>query len=97
MSPHYLDQIPLDFSNPAVRELRSLLSDNYFRSAEVRALVRGAGAAPALINWDQPMALVWDDVLSTLQKQGKLRGLLQNLIDGPDVALADRLRKLTAD
>lgn len=97
MPTHYLNQIPLDFSNPAVRELRILLSDNYFRSTEVIALVRGAGAAPAFINWDQPMVLVWDDVLSTLQKQGKLRGLLQNLINGPDLAIADRLRELTAD
>jgi endonuclease G len=94
--PHYLDQIPLDFSDPAVRELRSLLSSNYF-SAEVIAMVRGTGATPASINWNQPMALVWDDVLLTLQKQGKLRDLLQGLIDGPDQALAVRLRELMAD
>jgi len=57
MAPHYLDQIPLDFSNPAVKELRALLSDNYFRSADVITLVREAGAKPASINWDQPMGL----------------------------------------
>ena len=34
------------------------------------------------------MVLVWDDVLSTLQKQAKLRDLLQHLIDGPDAAVA---------
>ena len=96
MAPHYLDQIPLDFSNPAVKELRALLSDNYFRSAEVITLVKDAGAKPALINWDQPMVLVWDDVLSTLQKQAKLRDLLQHLIDGPDAAVAGRLRELTS-
>jgi len=96
MAPHYLDQIPLDFSNPAVKELRALLSDNYFRSADVITLVREAGAKPASINWDQPMVLVWDDVLSTLQKQDKLRSLLQHLIDGPDAAVAIRLRELTA-
>lgn len=67
MAPHYLDHIPLDFSDPAVKELRSLLHENYFRSAEVVALVRAAGVGPAWINWDQPMVLVWYDVLSTLQ------------------------------
>jgi V8-like Glu-specific endopeptidase len=97
MAPHYLDQIPLDFSHPAVKELRNLLYENYFRSGEVIALVRTAGMPPAWINWDQPMVLVWDDVLSTLQKQGKLRRLLQNLIESPDTALAERLRELTAD
>jgi V8-like Glu-specific endopeptidase len=97
MAPHYLDQIPLDFGHPAVKELSSLLHENYFRSGEVMALVRAAGVGPAWINWDQPMVLVWDDVLGTLQKQGKLRNLLQNLINGPDTAVAGRLRELTAD
>jgi endonuclease G len=96
MGQHYLDQIPLDFSNPAVRDLQAVLSDNYFRSAEVIALVRAVGARPATINFDQPMTLVWDDVLSTLQKQAKLRDLLQYIIDGPDAAVATRLRELTA-
>lgn len=97
MAAHYLDQVPLDFSHPAVKELRSLLHENYFRSAEVVALVRAAGAGPAWINWDQPMVLVWDDVLSSLQKQDKLKVLLKNLIKGPDSALAGRLCELTAD
>lgn len=96
MAAHYLDQIPLDFSNPAVKELRALLSDNYFRSAEVITLVKDVGVKPAFINWDQPMVLVWDDVLSTLQKQAKLRDLLQHLVDGPDAAVAGRLRELTS-
>jgi V8-like Glu-specific endopeptidase len=97
MAPHYLDQIPLDFSNPAVKELRNILSANYYRSAQVIALVQDAGVQPAWINWDQPMVFVWDDVLGTLQKQAKLRIFLQNLIAGPDAALAGRLRELTAD
>lgn len=97
MAPYYLDQIPLDFSHPTVKELRNLLYENYFRSAEVMALVRAAGVPPAWINWDQPMVLVWDDLLSTLHKQGRLRRLLQNMIESPDTALARRLRELTAD
>ena len=58
MALHYLDQIPLGFSNPAVSDLQAVLSDNYFCSNEVIALVRagradtppgrpGAGADPA--------------------------------------------------
>lgn len=97
MASHYLDEVPLDFSNPAAGELRRLLSDNYFRSAEVITLMRDAGASPKFVNWDLPMALAWDEVLDTLQRQGKLRVLLRNLIDGPDAALAERLRELTAE
>jgi len=96
MAPHYLDRIPLDFSDPAVRELQGVLSDNYFRSADVLTLVQAVGVRPALINWDQPMTLVWDDVLSSLQRQAKLRDLLQYIIDGPDAAVSARLRELTA-
>lgn len=97
MASHFLDQIPLDFSNPAVRELRALLSGNYPRSTAVIKLMREAGAPPEYVNWDLPMVLAWDDVLDTLQRQGKLRILLQNLINGPDAALAERLRELVAD
>jgi V8-like Glu-specific endopeptidase len=97
VATHYLDQAPLDFSDPAVRELRSLLSGHYFRSGEVTALMREAGARPEYVNWDQPMVLAWDEVLDTLAKQGRLRPLLDNLIDGRDVALARRLRELVAD
>jgi endonuclease G len=97
MTPHYLDSVPLDFSDPAVKELSNLLTANYFRSAEVIALVQNAGAGPEWINWDQPMVLVWHEILGVLQKQGKLRDLLRYLIDGPDTALAGRLQELTAD
>ena len=97
MSPHYRDQVPLDLSNDVGKELRSLLSYHYSRSADIEAVLRQAGVSPATINWHQPVALVWQQVLTTLAKQGKLRILLQNLIDGPDVALADRLRELMAD
>jgi hypothetical protein len=38
MAPHYLDQIPPDFSHPAVKELSSLLHENYDRSAEVKKI-----------------------------------------------------------
>jgi Effector-associated domain 1 len=94
MAAHYLDEIPLDFSNPAVKELRALLADSYFRVDEVIAIVQDIGAKPASINWDRPMVRVWGDVLSTLQRQGKLRDLLRYLIDGPNKALAGRLREL---
>jgi V8-like Glu-specific endopeptidase len=97
MAPHYLDEITLDFSNEAVKELRSLLCENYFLTGQVIALVREAGARPASINWDQPMVLVWDDVLAMLHRQGKLRVLLQSLINGPDAAIGARIRELTAD
>jgi V8-like Glu-specific endopeptidase len=97
MAPHFLDQVPLRFSDPAVKELRLLLSGTFFRSAQVIPLIREAGASPAYVSWDLPMYLAWDEVLDTLQRQGKLQVLLQNLIDGPDVALAERLRELVAD
>lgn len=92
-----LDRIPLALSHPTLRELRSVLCETYFRSADVAALVRDAGGEEASINWDQPIALVWNEVLVSLTEQGKLRLLLQNLIDGADATVAERLRELTAE
>lgn len=95
MTASHLDRVPLDFSSPAVRELRGVLADNYFRVAEVVDLVRQAGGSPALINWEQPATLVWTDVLDKMQKQAKLHALLDIVVAGPDSAVASRVGELT--
>lgn len=91
----HLDRVPLDFSDPAVQELRAVLADNYFRQAEIIDLVRQAAGRPALINWDQSAALLWTDVLDKMQKQGKLQLLLGVVTSGPDTVVAGRVRELT--
>ena len=96
MSESFVDAAQLDFSNPAVREVRSVLSDFYYRSADVIALVRESGGKLSLVNWDQPMDLVWYDVLVKMSNQGKLRALMDRLIEGNIEAVAVRLKELTA-
>lgn len=97
MAQYSPDQGSLDLSEGVARELRGLLSDNYFNTAEVVALVRQAGASVEMINWDQPISLVWGDVLAAAARQGKLRPLLQQLLDRSDDALAEELRALLPD
>ncbi|HEX4833042.1 MAG TPA: serine protease [Trebonia sp.] len=98
MTPPFLDKPPpLDFGDPAVRELRSFLAGTYTRSAQVIALLRDAGGAPEDITWDQPMSLAWYEVLDSLHRQETLGQLLQNLMTGRDAAVAGRLRELMAD
>jgi len=97
VSAPFLHNVPLDLSDPAVRELTRLLSDVYFRPAPVINLVRDVKSSPARINWDQPMRLVWVDVLTALTNEGKLGALLEHLADGEDQAVATRIRELTAD
>jgi endonuclease G len=91
---HFVDTLPLDFSRPEVQELRNLLADNYYRDAQVEQLVRDAGIPPAAIPWDRPMLLVWDNVLDTARKQGRLRTLLERIAAGPDAAIGTRVREL---
>jgi serine/threonine protein kinase len=96
ISPHYQDQVPLDISSHAGKELQSLLSSQYPRRAEVETLVRRAGGSPRKIDWDEPITTVWLQVIRMMANEGKLRTFVQYLIDGPDEALADRLRRLMA-
>ena len=97
MSSQYRDQVPLNLSNDVGQVLGRLLSSHYSRSADIKAMLRETGVSPATINWDQPVTLVWRQVLTTLAEQGKLPTLLQELIHGPDAVLAYRLRELMAD
>lgn len=91
---HFLDRLPFDWSLPASRELRDLLSSVYFREEPVIALAQQAGIPPAWIGWGRPMAAVWHDLISTARNQDRLRALLDQIAAGPDAALSARLGEL---
>lgn len=97
MSAPFLKKVPLDLSDPAVRELTRLLPDVYFQSAPVIKLVREVKGSPGRINWDQPMQFAWVEVLTVLANEGKLGDLLERMANGEDQAVATRIRELTAD
>ena len=92
---HFLDTLPLDLSNPALQQLRDTLAEAYFRDKQVEDLVRAAGISPATVDWDGPMLLVWDNVLTTARNQDKLRALIDAVRDGRDQAVAGRVAELT--
>ncbi|TXS35297.1 serine protease [Streptomyces sp. t39] len=91
---HFLDRVPFDWSLPASRELRDLLSSVHFREEPVIALAQQAGIPPASVRWGQPMAAVWHDLIGTARNQDKLRALLDQIMAGPDAALAGRVGEL---
>lgn len=97
MSAPFLTKLPLDLSDPAVRELAALLADVYYQRAPVITLVREAHSRPARINWDQPMQDTWVDVLTLLANEGRLSAFLDRLADGADAAVGTRIRELTAE
>jgi Effector-associated domain 1 len=92
----YLDRMPMDFGNRAVREIRDYLAAIYYRADQVIVILQDIGVSPASINWSQPMKLAWSDVLRTVQQQGKLNTLLRYLTEGSDQAAAARVRELLA-
>ncbi|MGW3071377.1 trypsin-like peptidase domain-containing protein [Kitasatospora sp. NPDC001132] len=94
--PHFLDSYPFRWTDPGAVELRDLLASVHFRVNPVLELAQQAGIPPAAINWDQPMTLVWFDLITVARNQEKLRPLLERIAAGPDVALATRIRELLA-
>ncbi len=97
MTAQYLKEAPLDFSNPAVQELRSVLVNAYPRTNQVIDLVQQAGGEVGLINLDQAGTYLWGDVLRVLANQGKLETLVGIVIAGPLTNVAVRVRELTGD
>ncbi|MFB7122121.1 trypsin-like peptidase domain-containing protein [Kitasatospora sp. NPDC056273] len=93
---HFLDSYPFRWTDPGAVELRDLLASVHFRVNPVLELAQQAGIAPAEVNWDQPMSLVWFDLITVARKQEKLRPLLDRIAAGPDQALAARVRELLA-
>lgn len=93
---HFLDTLPFDWSQPGARELRDLLAGSYFRTAQVIELVQQVGITPAVIDWDQPMQMVWHDVIQQARNQDKLRTLLQQIAGSGDAAVALRLQEFLA-
>jgi V8-like Glu-specific endopeptidase len=90
---HFLDTLPFDWSQPAARELRDFLASTYFRVPPVIELVQQAGIKVAAIGWDQPMQLVWHDVIQQARNEDRLRKLLQQIMESGDTAVSVRLRE----
>jgi endonuclease G len=94
---NFLDKTPpLDFSDPAARDLWALLSTNYQSKPPVRDMLIQVHVDAAEIDWDNSMRWVWADILTLTHKQAKLRPLLEQIINSGDEAIAARLKELMA-
>ena len=87
---------PFDFSDPAARDLWTLLATNYQSKAPVRDLLTQVHVDNSEIDWDQPMRWVWSAVLKLTYRQARLRPLLALIMDGGDQAVAVRIKELLA-
>ncbi|MFJ8463523.1 trypsin-like peptidase domain-containing protein [Streptomyces swartbergensis] len=94
---HFLDSLPFDWSAAGARELRDLLASSYDEPADAKAMARQAGIATEYVKWDQTSSAVWFDLITVARKQNKLRPLLVRIEEGPDAAVAARVRELIAD
>ncbi|MFE9773590.1 trypsin-like peptidase domain-containing protein [Streptomyces sp. NPDC005931] len=94
---HFLDSLPFDWSAAGARELRDLLASSYDDPAEARSMARQAGIATQYVKWQQTSSALWFDLITVARNQNKLRPLLAQIEQGPDAAVAERVRELTAD
>ena len=94
---NFLDKMPpFDFSDPAARDLWTLLSTNYQSKPPVRDMLTQVHVDTAEIDWDNSMRWVWADILTLTHRQAKLRPLLEQIINSGDEAIAARLKELMA-
>lgn len=73
----FLDQYPLDWHHPALRELRDLLSAILFQPLEIIRAVQETGLQPGEIDWHGSASLQWTSVLTHASGQGRVRALLR--------------------
>lgn len=94
---HFVDALPFDWTRAESRELRDVLANAYYREPAVVQLAQQADISPASLALGQPMVRVWHDLLEEARNQDKLRTLLQQVLAGPDAAVAGRVAELLAD
>ncbi|MGW3630995.1 trypsin-like peptidase domain-containing protein [Streptomyces sp. NPDC005122] len=94
---HFLDSLPFDWTAPGARELRDLLASVYDEPARVKAMARQAGIATEYVVWQGNSSGIWFDLITLARNQDRLRPLLAQIENGPDRAVADRLRELLSD
>ncbi|MFI6999336.1 trypsin-like peptidase domain-containing protein [Nocardia sp. NPDC050175] len=87
-----LDTLPFDWARPEAGELLDILARTYYRANPVIRFTTKAGISPADIDWEQPMAQVWHELLTTARNQNRIRELLDAA--SRDTAIAQRVREL---
>jgi V8-like Glu-specific endopeptidase len=93
---HFLDELPLDFSNPGVQDLVRILTDNYYWVETTVPLLQSAGIPLGAIDWNRSMDLAWPGILDEARRRGKLRTLLTVIASSPNTAVAGRINELLA-
>src|SRR2546429_219674 len=75
----YLDSLPFNWADPAVRELRDFLASTYYRVDQLVPILQQSGVSPAAVALDRPMFQVWHGVIEVARNRNRLRILLDNI------------------
>jgi V8-like Glu-specific endopeptidase len=74
-----LDEFPLDFSKPELRELRDLLAQVIYRLNDIEEVVLAAGLNPGLIDFSGNAAMQWRSILVQARGHDRLPALLSTV------------------
>lgn len=91
---HFLDELPLDFTNDGVQDLLRTLVSIYYSEKLATPILLQAGIPLGAIDLGKPMAYAWPDILMVARKQGKLRALLQAITSSTDADVAARIAEI---
>ncbi|MBK8252926.1 MAG: trypsin-like peptidase domain-containing protein [Polyangiaceae bacterium] len=71
--------LKIDFTNPALKALISLLAENIYLPAPIQAIVSDAGINGGAIGYQQGPALIWRDALKSAHQQMKVDPLFDEV------------------
>jgi hypothetical protein len=79
-----LDARTFHLDDPNAKKLYDGLWGLFGKSGPVKGFVDAAGLKEGWVNWDQPMAEAWRDVLQYAAREGKLRRLTEVIVENPN-------------
>ena len=82
----FLDEVPLDWANPAAQELLRLLASAYPNVGAIQGITSRAGVREDEVGWDGSARTVWKRVLDLLSRDGRLNALVERVLEDSSVA-----------
>jgi S1-C subfamily serine protease len=82
----FLDELPLDWTRPELRELRDLFVLAYRRPTAAEQLAESAAIVPGTFPFHPDMRSTWTELIKVMGDQGRLRPMVDAAADDPAAA-----------
>jgi hypothetical protein len=83
--PHFLDEVPFNWSHTQSQELLRLLTGAYNNAGSARFLIQTVGVDTSVISFSGSIRDVWIYIVDETSKQGKLRLIIDKILADSNV------------